>query len=396
METKFEFPTTLRNASFALIAVGVVAYAIGFVATPERAWASFLLDNIYFLGLAMGASFYSALQYITQSGWSAQYKRIPEAMGTYLPYAFVGFAILVAFGTHSIFHWSHEHAVEHDALLQHKAPFLNTTFLGIRVAVSFALWIFMTRLLRNWSLKEDLEGGLEYFRKSEFYSRVFIFIIAFTFSFFAWDWMMSIDAHWFSTIYAAKNLVSAILHGICFMVLVIIIMRNKGYFPTTNTIHLHDYSRYMFAFSIIYGYFWFSQFFLIWFANIPEETIYYVERLEDWSPLMLINFAINFFFPFLFLLWNRIAKTERGLVIAASIMMVGYAIDLYEQIMPGISKLYKPEDNANIGDIGFLEIGGFLGFAGLFLFVFMKAFTKSNIIPVNHPYLQESLEHDGQ
>lgn len=390
---KFVFPSTLRNVSFALIAVGVVAFAIGFYTTPERAWANFLLDNIYFLGLAIGATFYQALQYITQSGWSAQYKRIPEAMGQYLPVALIGFIVLFFLGTHSLYHWTHEEAVAHDHLLEHKSPYLNLPFFGIRLAAYFGLWILMTTLLRRWSLKEDIEGGLDYFYKSEFYSRVTIFILAFTFSLFAVDWMMSIDAHWFSTIYAGKNFIAAFLHGIAFITLVVILMKRNGYFPATNTIHLHDFSRYLFALTIAYGYFWFSQFFLIWFANIPEETFYYVERIKNWHPLMLVGFGFNFFFPFIFLMWNRIAKSETGLLIATVVMLAGYWVDLYEQILPGVAMQHP---NVDIAGFGIVEIGGFLGFLGLFVFVFATVLSKNNLIPVKHPYLEESLQHDGQ
>ena len=393
MEKKFEFPASLRNISFVLIAVGLAAFAYGFFTSPERTWASFLMENALFLGFTIGSAFFLAIQYITQSGWSAQFKRIPEAISMYLPVAALLSLLVVAFGTHSIYHWTHADHVAHDHLLQHKQPFLNWGFFSIRYVVYFALWILLTQMLRKWSLREDIEGGLEYFRKSEFYSRILIFVLAFTFSLWAVDWLMSIDAHWFSTIYAGKNFISAFQHGIALIVFIVILLRRAGYFPQANTIHLHDYSRYIFALTIAYGYFWFSQFFLIWFANIPEETYYYVERVNNWHPLMLLVLAFNFVLPFIILLWNRIAKTENGLLVAAVVLFVGYWLDMYEQVMPGIATI---NPDKGVGSIGIIEIGGFLGFLGLFIFVVARAMSRANIMPVQHPYLEESLQHDGQ
>ncbi|MEN9444909.1 MAG: hypothetical protein RIS47_1800 [Bacteroidota bacterium] len=393
MEKKFEIPSIVRTLSLALVVVGVVVYAAGFVTNPERTWANFLLNNIYFLGLAVGGAFFLAIQYITQSGWSAQFKRIPEAMSMYFPVAAIMFLPIILFGTHSIYHWSHTEHIQHDALMVHKSAYLNLPFFALRYVIYFALWIFFTQLLRRWSIKEDAEGGLEYFKKSEFYSRVLIFIFAFSFSLFAVDWIMAIDAHWFSTIFAAKNFLSAFQHAVAIITLILIYLKRQGYFPAVTNLHLHDLSRYIFILTIAYGYFWFSQFFLIWFANIPEETVYYVQRMESFKALTLSAFALNFAFPFLFLLWNKIAKSETGLIFAAFVMIIGHWLDLYEEIIPGIAKL-NPE--IQISGFAWIEIGGFLGFAGLFIFVLARALSRANVIAIKHPYLEESLQHDAQ
>lgn len=159
MEDKLKIAPWLNYLCYGLMAAGVITYIIGFLNRPEQTWANYLLNNYYFLSLAIGGSFFMALQYITQSGWSAGFKRVPEAMATYIPVAAVFFIILY-FGIHTLYHWSHTEAVEQDLLLQHKSPYLNVPFFFIRLLVYFACWILMTRYLRKLSLKEDA-GGID-------------------------------------------------------------------------------------------------------------------------------------------------------------------------------------------------------------------------------------------
>lgn len=385
MENTFTFSSKLKIISLALIIIGIASLTIGFATNPVRTWGNFLINNYFFISLAIGASFFLAIQYITHSGWSSMFKRIPEAISGYLPYAGFLMMILILFGSHSIYHWTHEEAVKHDVLLQHKAGYLNSAFFIIRFLIFIAAWIVLTKLLRRYSIYEDKVGGLTYFLKSEFFSKVYIFTLALTFSLATFDWIMSIDTHWFSTIFAIKNLVSAFFHGSAVIVLIVILLYKQGYFPKLNQDHLHDFSKYIFMLSIIWGYMWFAQFFLIWFANIPEETIYYSTRMgNEWKLIFLADIAINWMFPFLFLMLNRIAKNMNALIITSVIVLLGMWLDLYLQVMPGVT---------GINSIGFIEIGAFAGFAGVFIYAVCTSLSKANIIPVNHPYLEESLLH---
>ena len=186
MENRLVISKKFKLATYVLIAIGVLSFILGFIFDPKRTWANYLLTNYYFLMLAIGAAFFGALQYITQSGWSAAFKRIPEAMSAYIPFAGVFFVILF-FGMHSLFEWTHEDVIQHDHLLQHKSVYLNVPFFFIRVVVFFAVWTLLSKILRRISLREDEFGGMEYFKKSEFYSKVFIFVIALTFTLFAVD-----------------------------------------------------------------------------------------------------------------------------------------------------------------------------------------------------------------
>lgn len=381
---KLYFSPLLRNVCFAMIAVGIVTFVYAFIAHPEKAWANYLLNNYYFLSLAIGASFFYAIQYITQSGWSAGFKRIPEAMFGYIPIAAI-FFILLFFGLHYLYEWSHHDVAQHDDLIAHKSPYLNVPFFFIRMLTFFALWILLTRVLRKLSLREDSAGGFENFQKSEYYSKVFIFILGITFSLSAIDWIKSIEVHWFSTLFALKNFISAFQHGTAAIIFIALILNYRGYFSFINGSHLHDFNRYLFILSIFYGYFWFSQFMLIWYANIPEETIYYVTRWADgWKPVFFADIIINWFIPFAILLPPLLSRKKGLITFMAGLILVGFYIDCYMQIMPGLFKT-----NA----FGLIEIGSFIGYAGIFILVISYQLSKAPLIARNHPYLQESLHH---
>jgi hypothetical protein len=370
-----------------LIAAGIATVAFGFFTDPDRTWANYLLNNYYFFSVAMGGVFFFVIQYISQAGWSAGFKRVPEAMMAWIPFAAV-FFLLLYFGTHSLYHWSHTEAVAEDSILNHKSPFLNVPFFFARMALFFALWIIFSRLLRKFSLKEDEEGGIKWFEKSEIYSKIFVFILAITFSFAGIDWIMSIDAHWYSTLFALKNMVAAFLHGSSILILIVLILNMRGYFPFMNKYHIHDFSRYLFMLAIIWGYFWFAQFMIIWYGNIPEETIYYAVRWEKgWHKLFFLDIIVNWAIPFFVLLPIKASRNKWVILVVIFFLIIGQYIDLYMQIMPGTTGVLQ---------FGLLEAGMFLGYAGLFALVIVTTLSKAKIMPGNHPYIEESLKHHFQ
>ncbi len=378
---------TFRIISITLIVIGVATFLAGLFSDSQRTWANYLIVNYYFLSLAMGAAFFYTLQSISQSGWSSAFKRIPEAMMAYIPFAAVLF-LLLYFGMHDIYHWSHSEAVASDSILQHKSPFLNIPFFFLRMIICFALWILFTRLLRKNSLQEDVtepDNIMVLFSKSELYSKIFIFIFAITFSFSAFDWIMSIDTHWYSTIFALKNLVAAFLHGVSILALIIFILYNRGYFPFLNKYHLHDFSRYIFMLSIVWGYFWFAQFMIIWYGNIPEETVYYFARWQGgWKVLFFLEIGLNWALPFLVLLPVKTSRNIKVITVVILFLIIGQYIDLYVQIIPGTTGLLR---------FGWIEAGLLLGFMGLFALIVATALSKAKLIPSGHPYLEESLNH---
>ncbi len=387
MKEQLKVSGTFRIITLTLIIIGAGTLLFGLISDPQRTWANYLIVNYYFLSLALGGAFFLVIQSITKSGWSAAFRRIPEAMMAYIPFAAV-FFLLLWFGMHDLYHWSDSEAVANDTLLQHKSVFLNVPFFFLRMIICFTLWIILTRLLRKNSLLEDLAGPetiMAVFSKSERYSKIFIFVFAITFSLSAFDWIMSIDAHWFSTIFALKNLIASFLHGVSILSLIIFILYKRGYFPFLNEYHLHDLSRYIFMLSIVWGYFWFAQFMIIWYGNIPEETVYYFVRWkEGWKVLFFLEIILNWAIPFLILLP---VKTSRNMTVITAViffLIIGQYLDLFVQVIPGTTGLLR---------FGWIEAGFFLGYAGLFSLVVAISLSKAKIIPSNHPYLDESLHH---
>lgn len=384
MNDKLIISKKFKLFTYVLMGIGVLAFVLGFVFDAKRTWANYLLNNYYFVSLAMGAAFFGAIQYITQSGWSAAFKRIPEAMAAYLPFGAVFFIVLY-FGMHSIFEWTHDEVVQHDHLLQFKSPYLNIPFFFARVVVFFAVWIVFSRILRKFSLKEDEVGGLEYFRKSELFSRIFIFVIAITFSLFAIDMLMSLDPHWYSTIFAARSFIAAFLHGSSIIALIVVILNRNGKLDFVNRSHLHDFTRYIFMASIVWGYFYFAEFMLIWYGNIPEETAWFVHRWDGTFKILFYAVVIlNWFLPFMILLPRKTSRKKRFIVPVVIILMIGQYVELYYIIWPATVHAAK---------FGLLEIGTFVGFAGLFAYIVAYYLSKASLVPRNHPYLEESLHH---
>lgn len=384
MEDRLIVQKNFKYLMFGLMIIGVVSMAWGFITDPHRAWANYLLNNYYFLSIAIGAAFFSAIQYITQSGWSAAFKRVPEAIASYLPISAI-FFLLLYFGMHSIFHWSHEGITETDALIAHKAPYLNIPFFFVRVILFFGLWIFFTRLLRKISLKEDEEGGMEHFYESEKYSKVLIFIVAISFTLFAIDMIMSLEPHWFSALFAAKSFIAAFLHAASIITLIVIILHKLGHYKMLNKSHLHDFSRYIFMLAIVWGYFNFAEFMIIWYGNIPEETMFYVKRSEGaFGVLFYANIVINWLIPFLFLMPRMTSRSKLFLVPVIVVLIIGQYSELYYYIWPAVVHDAK---------FGLVEIGSFMGFLGLFVYIVTLTLTKSSLVPKNHPYLEESIYH---
>ena len=365
------------------IILGVVITTYGFISDPQRTWANYLLDNFYFLSLAIGGTFFLTIQSITQSGWSSGFKRIPEAMMLYIPLA--GILILcLFFGMHYIYHWTSP-VISDNNVIVHKSIYLNIPFFLIRLIFIFFIWGILIRLIRKASLREDEYGSIENFNKTEKYSKVFIFFLAISFTLISIDLVMSIDMNWYSTVFAFKNFIAAFLHGSATIFIIVVLLNRKGYFPFLNKSHIHDFARYIFIVSIFYGYMWFSQFMLIWYGNLPDETIYFAKRwTAEWQPLWAADIIINWAVPFFVLLPVSASRSKWIVFTVALILVFGLWIDLFVEIFPGAVGPVK---------LGFIEIGSYLGFAGLFSLCVGYFLSKANIIPKNHPYIEECYQH---
>jgi hypothetical protein len=390
MKEELKVSVTFKAVTLILIITGAVTFVTGLLSKPEITWAAYLIANYYFLSLAIGGAFFFGIQSISQAGWAAAFQRIPEAMMAYIPFGALSLAAIY-FGLHYLYPWSLPEAAVNDPLIQHKSAYLNVPFFMTRLIICFASWIILMRIIRKISLQQDMcdpenqSGIMTLFARSELYSKIFIFILAVTFSLSAIDLIMSIEVHWYSTIFALKNLVAAFLHGVSVLALIVFILFKRGYFPFLNKYHLHDFARYIFMFCIIWGYFWFAQFMIIWYGNIPAETTYfYIRWHEGWKIMFFLEIILNWGVPFMILLPVKTSRNMNVITGVIIVLIIGQYIDLFDQIIPGTTRVLS---------FGWIEAGIFLGYAGLFSLVVAGTLASAKIIPRNHPYLEESFNH---
>jgi hypothetical protein len=390
MDTKFTMNKNNTIIPVVLMIVGAVAIAMGFSKNPTLAWASLLHSNFYFTAISLASTFFVAVNYVAQAGWSVSIKRIPEAMGGYLKFGMTFMILIFIFGHHDIYHWTHAHLYDkssehYDKILDGKRGFLNIPFYSVRLALYTIIWVGFTHLFRKQSLLEDANGGLDHYKRSFTYGAIFVVLFGVTSSTSAWDILMSIDAHWFSTLFGWYIFAGMFVSFFAMMCLFIVYLKSRNYMGHVNENHMHDVGKFMFAFSVFWTYLWFSQFMLIWYANLPEEVVYYKVRWENYKTLWAGNFLINFIAPFLVLMTRDAKRKLQILTIGGIIILIGHWIDVYVMVMPGIIGTNKYP--------GFIEIGTAMFFLGAFLLVTYKELTKAALVPKNHPMLQESLHH---
>lgn len=399
-EEKFVFTSKLRNITFALMGLGVVGMAYGLMTDAHGFWANFLLGNWYFMGVAMAATLFVFVMSATNAAWSIGFKRIAEAMSGYMPVAFIGFLIILlsmAMHWNHLYHWTHPGIAdqfladgsanpEYDEIIAQKVAYLNIPFMAARAIIAFIAWILFIRAYRRNSIAEDLQGGLRYMKRNKTLAVAFLPIYAVTWAMASWDFIMSIDTHWYSTIFWMYHFAAAWVTGISIIAIAAILLKRAGYLQSINENHMHDIGKFMFAFSIFWTYIWLSQYLLIFYANIPEEAIYYQERFENYKVLFFVNLIINFVAPFLLLMTRGSKRNDSMMLIVAVILIIGKYIDLYQGIMPGAVGAHA--------QFGITEIGMFLGFIGLFVYVMARNLTKANLVPVKHPYIKEYATHE--
>jgi uncharacterized membrane protein len=273
----------------------------------------------------------------------------------------------------------------YDKIIDGKSAYLNDNFFILRSIIYLGLWSFFAFQLRKYSLQEEMSGDLKWYHKTRMSSVLFIAVWAVSSSMMAWDWVMSLDPHWFSTLFGWYNFISLFVGGLSTIVLILIYLKSKGYMVQANENHLHDLGKYVFGFSVFWTYLWFSQFMLYWYGNIPEETIWFLERKREYGGLFAANVIINFLLPF-FVLMRRDAKRNMTVIgVIATVLVVSHWIDFYLMILPSTVHGGAP--------IGYFEVGMLVAFAGLFLYVVFNALTKVSLVPQNSPLLKESLDH---
>jgi hypothetical protein len=387
MDEQFIFKKQYRNIlALAVLAGLLVSLAAVFLFKPDasRVWANVLLNNQYFLGIALGGAFFLAVHRIAWSGWHTALQRLPESMTTFLPIAF-GLMLLVFFGMHDLYHWSHFEG--HDAVLEGKKAWLNVPFFFIRMVLYFAGWIALTWMMRKNTDSLMDSADLKFHNRRKVYAGLFLVFYALTVSASSWDWLMSIDAHWFSTIFGWYVFIGMFVTSVAFIILLIWFLKRGGYLSFIRTDHIHDLGKFLFGFSIFWTYLWFSQYLLIWYGHIPEETTYFIQRHEGFQLIFYLNLGLNFIIPFFALMKLKSKRQLNWLALIAAIVMLGHWIDYYQMIMPGAAG----ED----ARIGVLEFSMTILYAGLFLFVVFRSLASKPLIVRNDPFLEESLHYES-
>jgi hypothetical protein len=376
----------MKTVFSAFMFLGLVGVVLGLIRDPSRTWLAYLIAFFYFMSLALGGLFFTAIQHITKAGWSVNIRRICESFSQFLPIGAIGAAILLIGAPH-IYEWLNPEKVAADHLLLHKAPYLNGTFFVIRLAVFFALWLIFSKILIGRSVEQDKTGDAGLTEKQVGTGVAFVLSFALSYSLFSVDLLMSTEPHWFSTIYGVYCFAGLFQSTMAFMILTILYLKKKGLmsgFVTDD--HMHDLGKFLFAFTVFWAYIAFSQYMLIWYANLPEETFFIIERTEGaWLPVSLLLLIGKFIVPFLALLPRWAKRTPTHLAAVSVWLLVMQYVDLYWLVYPSYFK-----DQLNFG---FYEVFIFLGFLGLFLFSVTRFLSRNSLVPIKDPRIAESMHH---
>ncbi len=366
----------------------------------KRVFTSLWHHNIFFAGIGIIGLFFIAIQYAAQAGWSAPIKRIPLAIGHWIPFSGILMLVLWFVVKNDVFHWSHHDlyvkgADTYDHIIAGKAAFFFwpleagsfPAFYVLRLVAFFTLWYVFFTWIKKEMLQEDISGGVQHWLTARKFSAIFLVIFAVTSSVSAWDWVMSIDTHWYSTMMGWYVFASWWVTGLAMITLIVVNLKDAGYLKMVNANHLHDLGKFVFAFSVFWTYIWFSQFMLIYYANIPEETVYFIQRLRTapYSWIFFANLILNFVLPFLLLMTRDAKRHASMLKVVCPIVIVGHWFDFYNMVTPGVMK--------DQGGLGLLEIGLALVFVSMFLYVVLNALTKFPLVAKQHPMMGESLSH---
>ena len=412
---QFRFEGKLKTTLLVMMLIGIISMVITYIgddAVHSRFWSNFLHNSVFFTGIALLALFMISVQITGWAGWHTVFKRVWEAYSLYMIVGLV-FVVILSAGIwghfHHLYHWADAEAVASDEILQGKSGFLNKGWYTFGSVIIVGIWILLATRIRKLSVEEDDHGDatFSYHKKMRIWAAAALPFIGFSSAAIVWLWVMSVDAHWYSTLFAWYNAASFLVAMFAFTILTIIYLKSKGYYTQISEEHLHDLGKFMFAFSIFWTYLWFSQYMLIWYGNIGEETIYFKERLDNYKVLFFMNLAVNFFFPFLVLMRNDTKRKYGSLIIVSIVVIFGHWLDFFLMLKPGIlhtthEVLAHGQEAAGHAAAaftpgfsmpGFLEIGTMIGFLGLFLYTMFYNLSKARLVPTRDPYLMESLQH---
>lgn len=393
VEHKIENPGVLKGGNtlsvvfFIMGILGLVSFLVLLSESREHAWTAFLRAHFYFLGVSMCALFFVVIQWVTTSMWSAPVRRIAEAFTGYIPFILVSTLVLFL-GGHSLFEWTHVEEVSKDPVIAGKLGYLNMTFFVIRTLIAVVGWILFARKIVGGSLRSDT--GVPYqpiFEGNRKFGVAFLAFFAISFSMSAFDQLMSLDPHFFSTMFGVYTFAGSYQTFFAFFAITVILLKRAGYLgQVVNENHIHDIAKLMFAFTVFWAYTGFSQYMLIWYANLPEETGYFLLRFnEDWTPWSISLFVGKFFLPFFLLLPRGNKRSEEVVFLTSCWIIVMQYLDLNWMIQP---QVFSGGPRFHVADVGVWV--GFLGAFGLLVTRFLQ---RNNVIAIRDPYLSDSVFH---
>ena len=403
IRTQFEIPGKMKTWSLSLIGIGLVALVIGLATKGlssdehEQAhfWGTLMYNTIFWTMICNASMFFICATTLAMGGWEQTFRRVCEAISTMVPIfgsiTFVVLLYVVLGNKHHIYHWLDSDAVANDSLLKGKSGFLNPKFFIIWTTLTLGFWSLlgwrMRQLVNEADEPMDAEQGASFIWRGTIRAALFIVWFALTVgSTVPWLWMMSIDAHWYSTMYSWYTFASSFVSGMSLIALWVIYLKNKGYLELTNQEHLQDLGKFMFAFSIFWTYLWFAQYMLIWYANIPEETVYFKHRVQGpYKGIFFLNLIINFVCPILILMKRSAKRNYTLMTFMAVLILFGHWIDFYQMVMGSLSKEHVT--------LGWLDFGILSLFVGMMIYFVGKSLASKPLVQKHHPFIKESVIH---
>lgn len=384
--SKFETPAALKTLSFALVALGLLTFVFGLMKNPERLWTSYLVAFFFFSCLGLSGLFWVALNNTAKAGWSVSIRRFAEATTAFIPWIFAGGLVLLM-GFKKLYVWADPVAIAANPVIAAKTAYLNPSFFLVRLFVFVVGAMIFRWIIVGNSLKQDQSGDENLTHKNVGPSIAFLVFFALMFSFFSVDLLMSLLPTWYSTIYGIYTFAGLFQAGIAFLAIVVILMKRhglvKGYVTDE---HQHDVAKYLKGFTVFWAYIAFSQFMLMWYANLPEETEFYIMRsLGGWISISTGLLIFRFIVPFLALLPRGAKRNENHLMAVSILILIMQYVDIYWLVYP----------NFFDGQVtfGFWEVGIFAGFAGLFMLCIFSFWSKNSLVPLKDPRLHEAINH---
>jgi len=402
---RFNFTGKLKTILYIGMIIGLISLIVQyFVVSDElksQFWSDVLLNNTFFIGLSLMALFMLAAFITAWAGWYTVFRRLLEAFNFFLlPGAVVMFLLAIGnyMGWHHLYLWADEHFVNNDTVIKGKSGFLNNHVYLFATVGFMVLWMIFRWKIKNLTTLEQagMKGDFSYHRKMRNWSAIFLPIAGYTSALLIWLWIMSVEVHWYSTLFAWYTAASWFVAMLSVFIITLIYLKKEGYFSNVTDQHIHDLGKFLFAFSVFWTYLFFDQYMLIWFGNVGEETVHFKIQQTEYPFMFFTILVMNFIVPFLGLMINTAKKTKWVLVTVAIITFLGHWFDMYLNMKPYVAegvnhitgKVHEVFPFPNI-----LEFGSMVGFLSLFLYFMFRSLSATDLIPTNDPYLEESLNH---